>query len=97
MAGLEFGILSSHYVDDFRRKWVQHGSSETEPLLGTSDLQSLADLGNSFKTVSEIRLVPFGKDAVIRVGLFLILPLVPLTLTIVPFRQIVELLIKLAF
>jgi hypothetical protein len=96
LAAIEFGILSSHYVDDFRRKWVQQRSSERELLLGTSDLQSLADLGNSFKTVTEIRLVPFGKDAILRVGLLLILPLVPLTLTIVPFRQIIDLLVKLA-
>lgn len=95
-AGREFGILSSQYVNGFRQKWIQHGSGESEPLLGTPDLQSLADLGNSFKTVSEIRVVPFGKDAIMRVALLLILPLLPLTLTIVPFRQVVDLLVKLA-
>ena len=96
-SGLEFGILSSHYVNDFRQKWIQHRSGETGPLLGTSDLQSLADLGNSFKTASEIGLFPFGKDAIIRLAGLLILPLLPLTLTIVSPKQIVDLLIKLAF
>jgi hypothetical protein len=96
-APLEFGILSSHYVDRFRQKWIQHRSGETGPLLGTPDLQSLADLGNSFKTVSEINLFPFGKDAIIRLTGLLILPLLPLTLTIVSPKQIVDLVVKLAF
>ena len=62
VASREYGILASQYVDDFRRKWIQHASGETEPVLGTPDIQSLADLGNAFKSVSEIRLLPFGKE-----------------------------------
>ena len=80
----EFGILSSKYVDDFRDKWIQHKTENTEPLLGTPDLQSLADLANSFKTVTEIRFVPFGKEALTRLLGILILPLLPLILTVIP-------------
>jgi hypothetical protein len=96
LASREFGILSSHYVNDFRHKWVQQ-TSRPEPLLGTPDIQSLADLGNAFRVTSEIRVLPFGKEAIIRLGVLLILPLLPLTLTMVPLKQIVDWLIKLAF
>jgi hypothetical protein len=96
-ASREFGILASHYVNDFRTKWVQHPSGKSGPLLGTPDIQSLADLGNSFKSVSDIRFIPFGKDTILRLGGLLILPLLPLTLTVVPIKQIIDWLIKLAF
>jgi len=92
----EFGVLSSHYVDDFRDKWVRQASSDTESILGTPDIQGLADLGHSFDVVSEISLLPFGKRAVIRLGAILILPLLPLALTMVPLKQIVDWILKLA-
>ena len=93
----EYGILASDYVNDFRQKWVQHTSLETEPLLGTPDIQSLADLGNAFKSISDMSVLPFGKDAVVRLGGVLVIPLLPLALTMVPLKQIVDWLIKLAF
>lgn len=97
MARREFGILSSKYVDGFRDKWIQHQTENTEPLLGTPDLQSLADLGNSFKTVTEIRLVPFGKEVLIRLVGILILPLLPLIITVIPLKEIVNWIVKLVF
>ncbi len=97
MASLEYGILASRYVNDFRHKWIQQAAGEREQLLGTPDIQSLADLGNAYKSITEIRLLPFGKEAIMRLGIWLILPLAPLTLTMVPLKQIVDWLIKLAF
>jgi hypothetical protein len=96
-ASVEYGLFASNYVDDFRSKWIQHGAQGSEPLLGTPDIQSLADLSNSFNVISDIRLLPFGKETIIRLLALLILPLLPLTLTIVPLKQIVDWLIKLAF
>jgi len=93
----EFGTLSSTYVESFRDKWIEHKSEPTETLLGTPDLQSLADLGNSFKTVSEGRIVPFGKNAVTRLAGTLILPLLPLIFTIIPLKDMVGWIVKLAF
>ena len=97
VAKREFGILSSKYVDRFRAKWIKHDAEEGEPLLGTPDIQSLADLGNSFTTVSEIRLFPFGKQTVVRLLGVLILPLLPLMLTIIPLKEVVSWIVKLVF
>lgn len=96
-AKLEFGTLSSKYVDYFRDKWIEHQSEETESLLGTPDLQSLADLGNSFKSVTEGRLVPFGNELLIRLLGILILPLLPLVFTVIPLKEIVGWIVKLVF
>lgn len=91
----EYGILASQYVEDFYRKWIQERGAAGEPLLGTSDIQSLADLGNAYSVVSETRLVPFTKETVIRLAIVIILPLLPLPLTMVPLEKIIEHLIKL--
>jgi hypothetical protein len=97
VASVEYGLLASDYVNDFRKKWVQDRSVEAEPLLGTPDIQSLADLGNAFKSISDMRVLPFTKDAVVRLIGILVIPLLPLALTMVPLKQIVDWLIKLAF
>jgi hypothetical protein len=97
-AGLEYGILASRYVDDFRQKWTKggHAAVEEEQLLGTGDIQSLADLGNAFSVITEMRLLPFSTRTVLRLVILLIIPLLPLTLTIVPLEQMVDRLIRLA-
>src|SRR5207237_103111 len=45
---LEYGALATGYTQSFDAKWVKARPPEGETLLGSSDLQSLADLGNSF-------------------------------------------------
>ena len=97
LAKRQFGILASHYVDDFHRKWIDGGVPPGEPLLGTPDIQSLADLANSFAVVSQIRLVPISKEILVRLILVIALPLVPLTLTMIPLEEIARRLFKLVF
>lgn len=91
----EYGILASQYVGDFYRKWIRHDGPEGDPLLGTADIQSLADLSNAYTVVNGIRIVPFSKDIVIRLAIILITPFLPLTLTMIPLERIVDRLIKL--
>jgi len=99
-AKIELGVLASHYVDDFRAKWVQGGVRdvhEGETLLGTPDIQSLADMANSFGVVSEMRLLPITKQTLIRLVIIIGFPLPPLTLTVVPLEEMIQRLFKLAF
>ena len=53
--------FAARYVQDFDRKWLG-GKPADEPLLGTPDIQSLADLQNSAEAVRTMRVVPFGPD-----------------------------------
>ena len=76
----EYGILASRYTRLFDDKWV-HGSPGTgDPLLGSADIQSLADLANAFNVVRNMRLVPFGVGIFLNIVLFAIGPTVPLLL-----------------
>jgi hypothetical protein len=92
----EYGALATHYVIDFDRKWLR-GKIDDEQLLGSGDIQSLADLGNSFAVVREMRLVPFGVDHVIWLLVASVVALVPLLLTIMPLDQLITQVFKIVF
>ena len=88
-AGLrEYGALAQRYVRDFDSKWLRGGAPVGEPLLGSSDIQSLADLGNSFEIVRSTRLLPFTRDAVLQLGVITLLPVAPLVLTMIPLEEL---------
>ena len=96
LAKLEMGNLASHYVEDFHRKWIAE-AGRGEPLLGSSDIQSLADMANSFSVVAAMRLLPVNKETLIRMVVLVGLPFLPLVLTMFPLDELIRRLFKLAF
>jgi hypothetical protein len=97
-AGLrEYGVVGSRYVAAFRSKWIEGHAAQEEALVGSGDIQSLADLANSFSVVQEMRLVPFGRTMVLRLAIVTVLPLLPLTLTMIPLNQLIDRAVGLIF
>ncbi len=47
----EYGGLAQRYVREFDAKWLRGGADAAEPLMGSADIQSLADLSNSFQVI----------------------------------------------
>jgi len=92
----EYGTVASVYVDEFDQKWVC-GGAEGEEILGTADIQSLADLANSYEVVREMRLVPFALNDVARLAVVTLLPVLPLLLTIMPLEELLTRLLKVIF
>ena len=92
----EYGALATAYVADFDEKWIQEGPVG-EKLLGTPDIQSLADLANSYAVVSDMRLVPFALQDITRLVGTAALPILPLLLTVMPLEEMVTRLIKIIF
>lgn len=86
----EYGNVASVYVRDFRDKWIEGRNPDAERLLGAGDIQSLADLGNSFAVAKETRLVPFGKEQVFSLAMILVAPLLPLLLTVIPLEKMID-------
>lgn len=84
----EYGVLAKQYVDDFHQKWIRGGRAPDEVLLGSSDFQSLADLGQGFENVKAMRPVPFDRDTVLVFIAASLIPFSPLLLTIYPFDQL---------
>jgi hypothetical protein len=93
----EYGALASGYVRSFDHKWLRGGAAGGRPLLGSPDLQSLADLGNSFQMIRAMRFVPFDNETVLLVIVVVLLPVLPLTLTMLSLDEVLKQLVKLAF
>jgi hypothetical protein len=91
----EFGAFAARYVKDFRGKWLPVQRAGGEEPLGSQDIQSLADLANSYAVVRDMNTLPFGRNVIMRLVILIALPLLPLALTMFPFDVILQQLIKL--
>lgn len=72
--------MASHYVDAFDRKWMGNSRPPAEELLGTADLQSLADLTNSLNVIQNMKLAPVSQRLLVVLAVHVVLPLLPLLL-----------------
>ncbi len=93
----EYGILASCYVSEFDHKWVSGGAACDEPLLGSSDIQSLADLANSFQVIRNLQPVPFSKETLLQITFIALIPVLPLVLTMIPLDELIRKFIEAIF
>jgi hypothetical protein len=93
----EYGILAQRYVREFDQKWLRGGAPADEPFIGSADIQSLADLGNSFEVIKEMKWVPFSTQTVLQLAVATLLPALPLMLTLISLEELVERLLKMVF
>jgi hypothetical protein len=78
---LQYGAFALRYTLDFHVRWIEPPDQPIAELLGSPDIQSLADLANSFKVVDSMRLVPFGPRLLSNVFVAIVLPMLPLCLS----------------
>lgn len=77
----DYGELAERYVNEFESKWLGAGATVVvEPLLGSADIQSLADLSTSFAIVRDMRLVPISPSMLMYLAFAALVPLLPLVL-----------------
>ena len=88
----QYGALAGRYVREFDAKWLRGGAPPDEALVGSADIQSLADLGNSYEVVRTMRFAPISKQALLALVVATLIPIAPLLLTMIPIE---ELLLKL--
>jgi hypothetical protein len=86
----EYGTLAQRYVREFDVKWLRGGAGTDEPLVGSADIQSLADLSNSYEVVRSMRIAPVTRDAAIQVAVATLAPIVPLALTMMPAEELLK-------
>ncbi|HXW89137.1 MAG TPA: hypothetical protein VEK33_01185 [Terriglobales bacterium] len=92
----DYGLFAQRYVENFDQKWIRRAFPSVE-LLGAGDIQSLADLGNSYEIVREMRVVPFGLQDISRLAVAAAAPLTPLLLTIFSFEELIVRVFKVVF
>jgi hypothetical protein len=90
----EYMVMAHHYVDAFDRKWIRDASASGESQLGTADMQSLADLGNSVNVVRNMRWVPMSRRLVAGLAVAALIPMLPLLLLKYPAAEIANQLFK---
>jgi hypothetical protein len=93
----EYGTLAEAYVRAFDTKWLRSAKSNAEELVGSTDIQSLADLGSSLDMVRSMRMVLVTRDSIVQLGVALILPLLPLGLTVMPLKELLRYLAGIVF
>jgi hypothetical protein len=93
----EYGGLAQRYVREFDQKWLRGGAPADEPLVGSADIQSLADLGNSFEIVKGMKPVPFGKDTLLQLAVISLAPVAPLVLTMIPLGELLDRFLNVVF
>jgi hypothetical protein len=76
------------YTRRFQRRWLR--GPEDDSLLGSPDIQSLADLASGQETAQGMWIVPFGTQTLAAVAAAIAVPLLPLALLKVPFREVLQ-------
>jgi hypothetical protein len=89
-----YGRLATTYVAGFENKWGLGEGAGAEDLLGTSDIQSLADLDSSYAIVKEMRTLPFSFGDAMRLVWASSAPLLPLAFVVFTPEQLIEQLVK---
>jgi hypothetical protein len=86
----DYGTLGERYVKAFEKKWLGASPAPEESLLGTDDIQSLADLSTSVDIIRDMRTVPVSLDMLIYMAGAALLPLLPLGLFKYPLADLLE-------
>lgn len=86
----DYMCFASRYVDAFDRKWLGEDAAGGRDVLGTPDLQSLADLGNSIDIVRSQRVAPVSRLLLLDLVIAALLPFVPLLLMEYPVAELAE-------
>ena len=90
----QYGTLATTYTGSFHRKWIKRENPDHDPLLGSGDIQSLADLGNSYNYIEKMKPIPLEFRTVIHLIVASLLPLTPLLLTVMSLKDVLKLLLK---
>ncbi len=87
---LVYNPFALEYVRRFQAKWIERRSTTGEDVLGTPDIQSLADLDNAYQIIGETGMFVFNSRKLVELWLAAIVPMLPLVLTVVPVEQLVR-------
>lgn len=93
----EYGTLAERYVREFDAKWLRGGAPADEPFVGSGDIQSLADLGNSYEVVRTMRSLPVTREILLQLTVATLAPIVPLALTMMSLEELLKTLFGVLF
>jgi hypothetical protein len=86
----KYGPLASTYVQAFDEKWILQTGYSNQSLLGSPDIQSLADLRNSYAGIAEMRTLLPNRTTVGILAMAYVVPVVPLLASVVSLRRVLS-------
>lgn len=93
---MEYGRFASQFVKEFDDRWLKKKGTGDDARMG-HDIQSLADLANSFNVVEKMQFAPITKSNFIMLVVVTIAPVLPLVLTMMPLSELVKMLSGVLF
>jgi hypothetical protein len=93
----EYGTLAERYVREFDAKWLRGGAPAGERLIGSQDIQALADLGHSYDLVRAMRISLVTKESLLQIALATFVPIAPLALTMMPWDEVLRAVVGVLF
>ena len=93
----DYGLRAGRYVFSLEDRWMRDDDPKPSGLLGTPDIQSMADLANVYSNVRQTRLVPFGSKEITNLAITSAVPFLPLALTMFSVPQLMRFLVKIVF
>jgi hypothetical protein len=86
----KYGPLASAYVQGFDEKWILQTGYSHESLLGSPDIQSLADLRNSYAGIAEMRTLLPNRTTVSILAIAYVVPVLPLLASVISLRRVLS-------
>ena len=74
-----YSTLIHKYSNLFEDKWIRGNNiKDDESILGSGDVQSLADIGAAYEVVENIRVFPLTLNIFLFMLIMIVLPFIPL-------------------
>jgi hypothetical protein len=90
----DYLALAARYATAFDGKWLGRDAPSGDALLGTADVQSLADLSTAVDVVRGMRVIPVGPRLPTSVALATLLPMLPVLTLQYPITTMLEQLVN---
>ena len=91
---MEYGQLAARYTRSFDERWIAKGEGSDAKLLGTQDIQSLADLANSYAVVDGMRPIPLTIGSVRPLLFAAVVSMIPALEAEIPLKEILLTVLK---
>ena len=91
---LEYGILGQLHSLDFHEKWIHARAGHEAEFLTALESSTLADFGRVYEKLKQMKPFPADKEALIALALSAVVPLLPVLLTAIPLKVVLETLLR---
>jgi hypothetical protein len=91
---LEYGILGQLHSADFHEKWILSRAGHEAEFLTARESSTLADFGHAYEKLKDLKPFPLDRDALIVLGLSLLVPIFPVILAAIPLVVVLKTLLE---